>query len=142
MKDYSLLIVDDDEVDRYAIKRLLRSGGIDAPIFEKSDGKAAIEFFREHQAEAQERQGVVPPILVFLDINMPRMDGFEFLEAFKKLRTEKLFEAIIFLMLTSSDNPRDQERVADYPFVKGYISKLPATPAELLAHIKAYLPVE
>lgn len=141
MKQCSIMIVDDDEVDRYSLKRLLKSAAGKIPVEEASDGEMALEFFENTEASRARLGDRFPPVIVFLDINMPRMNGFEFLDEFKKLRSQnECYNAIVFLMVTSSDNDDDKERASQYDFVKGYIKKMPTTPSELLGHIKDYLP--
>lgn len=141
MKQCSIMIVDDDEADRYTLKRLLKSGGICVPVEEAGDGEEAIQYFRNSEANSKTLGEHFPHFIVFLDINMPRMNGFEFLDEFKILREEReCYNAVIFLMITSSDNSNDKERAGQYPFVKGYIKKMPTTAGELLAHINEYLP--
>jgi CheY-like chemotaxis protein len=135
------MIIDDDEVDRYTMKRLLKSGGINVPLEEAGDGEEAIQFFKNAEANRTKLGEGFPPIVVFLDINMPRMNGFEFLDAFKKLREENDgYDAVVFLMVTSSDNIQDKEHASQYDFVKGYIHKMPPTAGELLSHVGDYLP--
>ena len=141
MTEYSLMIVDDDEVDRYSLKRLLRSCGINAEVHEASDGLAAIKYLEKRESDHPQSCLAFPPILVFVDINMPRMNGFEFLDAFSKLRDKNLvLETVVFLMITSSENEDDKEQVAKYEFVKGYITKMPRDSSDLRNMIDAYLP--
>jgi CheY-like chemotaxis protein len=135
------MIIDDDEVDRYTMKRLLKSGGINVPLEEAGDGEEALQFFKAAEANRARLGEGFPPVVVFLDINMPRMNGFEFLDAFKTLKEENDgYDAVVFLMVTSSDNIQDKEHAGQYDFVKGYINKMPPTAEELLSHIGNYLP--
>lgn len=141
MKQYSIMIIDDSEIDRYTLKRLLKSGGVNVPLEEATDGEEALQFFKDAEANRAKLGEGFPPVVVFLDINMPRMDGFEFLESFKTLREESEgYDTVVFLMVTSSDNIKDKERANQYDFVKGYINKMPDTADELLSHVGAYLP--
>jgi CheY-like chemotaxis protein len=141
MKQYSIMIIDDSEIDRYTLKRLLKSGGVNVPPEEAIDGEEALQFFKDAETNRAKLGEGFPPVVVFLDINMPRMDGFEFLDSFKKLREESEgYNAVVFLMVTSSDNIKDKEHADQYDFVKGYINKMPDTADELLSHISAYLP--
>ncbi len=120
----SLLIVDDNEDDRYILSRYLRQVGPDVHVFECCDGKEALEFF-EHAEEHRERHGeLFPPSLVFLDVNMPRMDGFQFLEAFSKLPGgDGAGPTSAIILFTSSDLDDDRKRALAYPVVKQYLLK-------------------
>jgi CheY-like chemotaxis protein len=141
MSPYALMIVDDNEVDRYALKRLLKKGGVDAPIFEKSDGLAAMEFLESYERNRTEHGDIYPPIIVFLDINMPRMNGFQFLDGFTSLReVQGGLENVTILMVSSSDNPSDRSRADAYGCVKGYINKMPKSGEDLRATIHPFLP--
>ncbi len=141
MDRYSILIVDDDETDRYILKRLLKSCGIDVPIFEKCDGVEAIEFLQNYEAGDSIEEQPFPPTIVFLDINMPRMNGFGFLEEFARMdASAHRLESIVFVMISSSDNLEDKQRAQQFPFVKDYIVKMPSSGAELLAFIQKHLP--
>jgi CheY-like chemotaxis protein len=141
MHKYTVMIVDDDDVDRYTLKRLLKSGGIDVPIFEESDGVAALQFLSDCDVNKELYGETYPPIIIFLDINMPRMNGIEFLSEFAKLRTKQgKYESVVLLMVTSSDNASDKEAIEQYDFVEGYITKFPSSGDELRATIENFLP--
>ncbi|MEM7558366.1 MAG: hypothetical protein AAF394_04530 [Planctomycetota bacterium] len=58
-------------------------------FFEESDGRAALEFLTDYEVNQAKYGNVYPPIIVFLDINMPRMNGLEFLDEFSNLREER-----------------------------------------------------
>lgn len=140
MFDYSIMIIDDDETDRYILKRLLKSCGVDAPICERGDGLAALEFLQAGES-GEVDFNPFPPTIIFLDINMPRMNGLEFLEQFEKLRAEtKNYETVIFMMFTSSNHRDDRQLAANYDFVKGYITKMPGDVTELRTKIAEYVP--
>src|SRR5690606_3173479 len=80
------------------------------------NGKEALEYLKKRSEE-----GKPSPELILLDINMPVMDGFEFLEAFQKLDIPDK-TSIIIVMLTTSTNPSDTERLENTG-VAGYINK-------------------
>ena len=141
MHDFSVLIVDDDEVDRYSLKRLLKSFDYNINVMESEDGEDAVKFFKEYEASKKTSGDRFPPLIVFLDINMPRMNGFEFLEEFRLLTPQQEdYNLVVFMMITSSDNLDDKIRADKFESVKGYINKMPQTADDLLAHIKKYLP--
>lgn len=110
----TILLVDDDEVDRMAVKRAFRVHGIGNPIVEVENGQEALEALRT---------GRVPcPYLVLLDLRMPVMDGHAFLDA---LRKEPVHGRAVVLVLTTSDHPSDvMEAYGQH--VAGYVRKTSA----------------
>ena len=60
-----------------------------------------------------------------VDINMPRVNGFEFLEQFEVLRHELDYQSVVLIMVSSSQREQDRERAESYDFVKGFLSKMP-----------------
>lgn len=109
------LVVDDDVVSVMAIKRALKKLKILNPVLVAKDGQFALDLLRQEAS----RDGGLPPFLVTLDLNMPRMDGFEFLEEVRKDDTLK--RAIIFV-LSTSDMPKDIAAAYDKN-IAGYIVK-------------------
>jgi CheY-like chemotaxis protein len=114
-KAVDILLVDDDEVDIMAIKRGFKKHRIANRVVEANDGAEALEILR---GESNNKQ-IVPPYIVLLDINMPRMDGIEFLE---NLRADaELKQAVVFVLTTSGE---DRDKTAAYEKnVAGYIVK-------------------
>lgn len=120
---WSVLIVDDNEADTYLIRQQLMRSGRFGPIASLPDGEDALRLFTDPNAAKTSADGF-PPDVILLDINMPRMDGFEFLEAFEELRIRGEIPSVV-LMVTSSGLERDLERAARYPCVKRYLVKPP-----------------
>jgi CheY-like chemotaxis protein len=110
-KDVTILLVDDDEVDVMGIKRAFSKARLENSIIVASDGMEALAKLREGK--------VVQPYLVLLDLNMPRMNGLEFLETAR--RDPGLRGAIVFVLTTSRDQG-DMQRAYQYN-VAGYIVK-------------------
>src|SRR5690242_6460873 len=97
----NILLVEDDDVAAEAVVRSLRKHAIDSPITLAQDGIEALEILRhQHPKESIEK-----PYLVLLDLNMPRMNGFEFMEEIRE--DDNLHESVIFV-LTTSDNEVDR----------------------------------
>ena len=119
----SVMIIDDNEVDRYLLTRHLKKTGIVGKIFEADDGTSALEMFNHYQNNKQEKPIEFPPTVLFLDVNMPLMDGFEFLDKFADIWQSINNQSIVVMMFTSSDNDEEKQRAFSYPFVKGFISK-------------------
>ena len=110
-----ILLVEDDEIDAEAVQRALTKQRIVNPVVRAKDGLAALECLRgQNDNPPLER-----PFLILLDLNMPRMNGVEFL---KELRGDRDFHDSIVFVLTTSDSDRD--KVAAYEQnVAGYIVK-------------------
>lgn len=124
MKEYAVMIVDDDEVDRYLLTRALNKLEFSLTIFESENGVQALEFLSAYEENKEKHGDNFPPILIFLDINMPLMGGFEFLEAFAQLKKQdQRYSSSIFTMFTSSEKEDDKKRAAQYDFVKGFLLK-------------------
>jgi len=118
-----ILIIDDDEVDRYILKRLLKEAELDFNIFEKQDGQEALEFLENYEANVKNYPDKFPPILIFLDINMPRVNGLQFLEEFVTLRLTIEIESCVVMMFSSSEREEEKEKIMAHDFVKGYLVK-------------------
>lgn len=109
------LVVDDDQISVMAIKRWLKKLEIANPVFVAKDGIEALEVLRG----TDEQEPLAPPYIITLDINMPRMNGLEFLDEVRN--DPELNDAIIFV-LTTSDAKSDVDR-AYGKNVAGYILK-------------------
>jgi CheY-like chemotaxis protein len=128
-KVINILLVDDDEVDVMTVKRAFARANISNPIFVATNGIEALEMLRKDALPAKRR-------LVLLDINMPKMNGIEFL---RELRADPELQHITVVALTTSNADRD--RVDAYKLnVAGYLLK-PVTFqqfAEVMATINKY----
>lgn len=112
-----VLLVDDDEVTNLMHRRRISRSGLAQRIDVATDGQAALDYLR-HCAEANEKL----PDLVLLDINMPRMNGFEFLDAFNNL-PRKVREKQHIVMVSTSNLKRDKARAEIDKNVLGYETK-------------------
>ncbi|MEM7292549.1 MAG: response regulator [Pseudomonadota bacterium] len=135
----SALIVDDNKDDIYILRRMITEAGLANEVFEADDGSTALDFLTDYDRNHCRHPDKFPPILIFLDINMPVMDGFEFLMRFAAMRDQYDYSACSFMVFTSSEHPRDRERTLQYGFVKGYITKMPETPEELREQVERCL---
>lgn len=118
-----ILIIDDDEVDRYILKRLLKEAELDFNIFEKQDGQEALNFLEDYEINVEKYPDEFPPILIFLDINMPRVNGLQFLEEFATLRLTIEIESCVVMMFSSSEREEEKEKIMAHDFVKDYLVK-------------------
>lgn len=116
-----VLLVDDDESDNFFHTLTIKEAGICDQIKVVMDGREALDYiFKAIGTEPSE--GFPKPDIIFLDINMPRMDGFDFLDEYILL-DEHLTADILIIMLTTSLNPYDMEKALKYKVVRDYRNK-------------------
>ncbi|MEO0574686.1 MAG: response regulator [Pseudomonadota bacterium] len=123
MATASVLIVDDNEVDRYILRRLLDETSYDFKIFEEADGSTALKFLADYDVNKAKYPDLFPPLVIFLDINMPIMTGPEFLNEFGKLRRQIYANSCVVMMFTSSDRQDDIDEMLRFDFVGDYLVK-------------------
>lgn len=107
------ILIDDDPIINLVHKRTIQKVEDTAAIDIFISGIKALEYFKASESIPQ---------IVFLDINMPEMNGFEFLDELLKNKTIKK-EGLSIYILTSSLNNKDRETAKRYPILKGYLSK-------------------
>ena len=108
-----ILLVDDDYEDNVFHKLIISRMNIAESIEEANDGIEALDYLKKSKA---------PPELIFLDINMPRMNGWEFLEEYKDLDAEQKAKTII-MMLSTSSNPDEIRKAREIAEVSGFKTK-------------------
>jgi len=116
-----VLLVDDDDTTNYLNRRLLKEMNVAKEIVVLKNGKEALEFV-ERACGANAENNTNCPDLIFLDIKMPIMDGFSFLEEYKKRGLDNT-DHVIIMMLTSSASFYDLEKLKSYTKVKKHYSK-------------------
>ncbi|MEY3240045.1 MAG: hypothetical protein RIR11_1483 [Bacteroidota bacterium] len=117
-----VLLVDDDDATNFMSRLVIDRAGITEHIEIALNGRDAIEYLEKTVKQAQVAHSTVSPMLILLDINMPIMDGWEFLQAYKALETNPNDE-IIIVMVTTSSNPEDERRAGGIPEVAGFAHK-------------------
>ncbi len=111
----NLLIVEDDDVAAEAIQRSLRKSETPFKAVVAEDGLVALDILRGKHAEKK----IENPMIVLLDINMPRMNGFEFLE---EVRNDKSLRSLVVFVLTTSSSDVDRSK-AYQENIAGYMTK-------------------
>ncbi len=114
-KAMNFLLVEDDQVDVKTLKRAFAKCNVNNPLYIAGNGEEALKMLRGNG----DPPIVPPPHVILLDLNMPKMNGIEFL---KELRKDPDLKAISVFVLTTSDEDRD--KIAAYDLnVSGYILK-------------------
>jgi len=111
----TVLLIDDDEVDVMAFRRALSKSDVDITLTVAHNGEEALTFLRGDD----DVERIATPYIILLDLNMPRMNGFEFLD---EIRADAALKNSIVFVLTTSEAPNDLERAYDR-HVAGYIRK-------------------
>lgn len=119
----SLLIVDDNQFDVEITQRILQRTGRFKHVYSVSDGKEALDLFRNYQSSREKCPDRFPPLVILLDINMPILDGFGFLDAYAQIDNPEQPSSSIVVMLTSSSATPDRERALTHDLVADYIVK-------------------
>ena len=112
-----VLLVDDDEDANFYQQNLIKKAGFAEKVDIAYNGKEALDYLN---ACIKGKQPL--PEIIFLDLNMPQMNGWNFLEKYNQL-DEAIKSKIVLIILTSSVNPDDAERAGKTPEVKGYQNK-------------------
>jgi len=123
MECNSILVVDDNASDRLLAKFAIEDSGLTEKIYFSNDGKEALDFIEDYDNNKAAGQQEYPPTLILLDINMPGMNGFEFLDSYNKYNEDERYNSVVILMLTSSHSEDDKAKASQYKSVKGFLTK-------------------
>lgn len=119
----SLLIVDDNSFDILLTKTILAKTGRFEHVYSVTDGSEALALFQRYEESRREHPEAFPPLVILLDVNMPLMNGFEFLRLYAALERPPEHHPSFVVMLTSSSFEDDRDRALREPLVKSYIVK-------------------
>ncbi len=110
----TILIVDDNSADNYANRRLLTKAAIARDVRDFTSAEAALAYLRS--------PGRPYINLILVDINMPRMNGFQFADEYEQLYPELKANTRV-VMLSASLNHADQQRAEGHPAIDGFMQK-------------------
>ncbi|MFV8280913.1 response regulator [Christiangramia marina] len=112
-------IIDDDKIYVNLVKKIIEIKKLSENLLIYKNGKEALDYFKNSMSSTHED---LLPDIIFLDLNMPVMDGWEFLNEFLKIKNN-LNKKITLYVVSSSIDPRDLERVKSFNMVTDYLIK-------------------
>jgi CheY-like chemotaxis protein len=124
-----ILMIDDDEPTNFFNRIILEEYGCCDHIRIAQSGQQALDYLAQSEKVGADPDVYPSPDLIFLDINMPAMNGWEFLDEYKKLSIAPQHK-IIMVMLTTSLFPDDMAKAKQCPEISGFENK-PMTPEKL-----------
>ncbi len=119
-----IYLIDDDPIYLFVVKKLITEQKFSQVVTTFENGKLAMDSLLELEALSESK-----PNLIFLDLSMPVMNGWEFLDSFKTAPIQNK-EKIKIMVMSSSINPTEIDMIKSYSIVEDYIVK-PLTPADL-----------
>lgn len=118
-----ILCVDDDAITLMLCKKVIAKAEFASQIETSNNGEEALMYFENLKKEKEASNIVSEPQLIFLDLNMPIMNGWEFLDIFSKSDYYSIFPEVKVIVLSSTIDPRDIEKAKQYPMVLNFLSK-------------------
>ncbi|MCA6421986.1 MAG: response regulator [Flavobacterium sp.] len=119
----SIFCVDDDPITLMLFKKVIERTEFSKEIHTANNGEEAIQYFDELAKKRKVNLNISYPKLTFLDLNMPIMNGWEFLEIYAQKGYPNLFNESKFIVLSSTIDPQDVNKTKIYSVVVDFLSK-------------------
>jgi CheY-like chemotaxis protein len=116
-KPFIICIVDDDEIYKFTMRKTIEMNKLARKVLIFSDGEEALDFITDNLGNNQDL-----PDVIFLDINMPIMDGFQFMQEYIKIKP-RVGKKITIYMVSSSVDADDIEKANEISDIAGYLIK-------------------
>ena len=113
----TVMLVDDNDTDNFISRRIIEITKFSDNVIVKNSGKDALDYLEENREVAN-----AIPDIIFLDINMPIVDGFVFLYEYEKF-SNSVKDKCRVIILSSSDNKRDIDKIINNDFVIKFVTK-------------------
>jgi CheY-like chemotaxis protein len=118
-----VLCVDDDAITLMLCKKVISKAEFSLEIDTTNNGEEALKYFENLNVEKEHNSLLISPQLIFLDLNMPIMNGWEFLDLFSQSDYYKNYSDIKVVVLSSTIDPKDIEKSKQYEMVSNFLSK-------------------
>ncbi len=128
-----ILLIDDSESDNFVHSRVIKRANVTSKVTIKYSGEEGLSYLKTLINEDYPR-----PDLIFLDINMPGMDGWEFLEHYERLEDDQKANVVI-AMLTTSTSPIDRDKAKEFDLLQHFDNK-PLKEESLMKVLKLHFP--
>lgn len=129
----TILCVDDDPITLMLCKKVIKKAEFSEDVIFANNGQEAFELFQSIVSKKEKKEPYQLPQLVFLDLNMPVMNGWEFLDMFKENIANEFLQTKV-IILSSTIDPADYNKAKEYDVVSHFLSK-PIT-VEMLENLK------
>lgn len=129
----TILCIDDDPITLMLCKMVIKKASFSNEIITAKNGEEALNYFNRFKETNTNDQSSKKPQLIFLDLNMPVMGGWEFLDSFSKVKYSD-FNTTKVIILSSTIDPDDLEKAKKYPMVLDFLSK--PISKEILEYVK------
>ena len=113
----AVMLVDDNDTDNFISRRIIEITKFSNNVIVKNSGKSALDYLHAHEDSPE-----AIPNIIFLDINMPIVDGFVFLYEYEKF-SDAIKDNCRVIILSSSDNKRDIDKIINNNFVIKFVTK-------------------
>lgn len=118
-----ILFVDDDPITLMLCKKVIEKAEFSKIIETANNGEDALKYFDNLKREVENNNEITLPELMFLDLNMPIMGGWEFLDIFSEEKYHNSFPNLKVIVLSSTIDPKDIEKSKSYSMVIDFLSK-------------------
>ena len=118
-----ILCVDDDPITLMLCKKVISKAEFSNEIDTALNGEKALHYLESIIEDKEKDENTIFPELIFLDLNMPVMNGWEFLDVFSTDKYSKVFLDTKVIVLSSTIDPKDIEKSKSYPMVIDFLSK-------------------
>lgn len=118
----TVMLVDDNEIDNLINQKMIEAYSFSEKILTHTGAKSALEYLKSIEIMAGDEVEKFLPEIIFLDIDMPLMDGFQFLEEYAIL-SKRTKDYIRIIMLTSSINPQDLSKSRKNDYIAQFFNK-------------------